>query len=45
MSKVSTMTNHILSLVKLFDFSPGETLMVLSKVKQSIKATEKAKEA
>ncbi|WP_371366234.1 hypothetical protein SRRS_06840 [Sporomusa rhizae] len=41
MSKVNIMANHILSLIKLFEFAPGEALMVLSQVKQEIKAEEK----
>ncbi|WP_371380858.1 hypothetical protein [Sporomusa aerivorans] len=45
MFKVNTMAAHILSLIRLFAFSPGETLMVLSQVKQAIKSEEKAKEA
>jgi len=43
--KISAMTTHIISLLRLVAFTSGETLMVLSQVKQTIKAEEKAKEA
>ncbi|WP_434132704.1 hypothetical protein [Sporomusa sphaeroides] len=41
MSKVSTLATHILSLIKLFEFTPGEALMVISQVKQSVKTESK----
>lgn len=45
MSKVNTMADHIQSLIRLFEFTPGEALMVLSKVKETVKKAEKAKES